>query len=209
MTNDDQQQETLDERVILAAMDLAADIGWERCQLSAIAEAAEIEMADLIGRYGDKTGILRTLAAHIDTEARGAIDHQNDEPSIPVREKLLEVLMVRFDVMAPYKAGITAVMRSTMRNPRRNPKMISQGALALGLSMREALGAVGVSAAGPLGLLRTKALALVFLDALRVWFDDDSPDLSATLRRLDERLKQAESFALSFAFISARRSSHE
>jgi AcrR family transcriptional regulator len=199
MTND--HQEHFDRRVIRAAMDLAAESGWERCQLSAIAEAAEIETADLIRRYGDKIGVLRNLAAHIDAEVLATIG-QDDQQGVPIREQLLEVLMVRFDAMAPYKAGITSIARSVMRNPGRNPGMISRGAMALGGSMREALRGVGVSTAGPLGVMRVKALALVFLDALRVWFDDDSPDLSATMRHLDERLKLAESIALSFAVVT-------
>jgi AcrR family transcriptional regulator len=209
MTNGD--QEHFDGRVIPATMDLAAQSGWERCQLSAIAEATGIEAADLIRRYGDKIGVLRTLAAHIDAEVLATIE-QDDQQDVPIREQLLEVLMVRFDAMAPYKIGITSIARSVIRNPGRNPGMISRGAMALGGSMREALRGVGVSTAGPLGVLRAKALALVFLDALTVWFDDDNPDLSATMRRLDERLKLAESIALSFASMTpatAKQASRE
>jgi AcrR family transcriptional regulator len=181
------------EKIIDAAMTLAATVGWDKCTLLDIAAEAEVEVSELARDLGGKTGILRALAARIDTTALSNMN-LGDEPDIPIRERLLEMLMQRFDTMAPYKAGIASVIRSVPANPC----LALEGAPALARSMRETLASAGISTRGAFGLIRVKALTLIFLDVLRVWVDDENPDLSTTIRRLDERLSQAETLALAF-----------
>lgn len=190
-----------DEKIFLAAMDIATSIGWERCSLTDIAAKADIDIADLTELHGDKTGILRALAAFIDAQTLAGLDAE-DGSDISVRECLLESLMLRFDAMGPYKSGIANVARATLANPRH----VIEGGSALARSMRETLFMAGVSTNGPLGMIRVKAMMVIFLDAFRVWINDQSPDLSATLRRLDERLNQAESLALTFGIAQPSRS---
>lgn len=182
----------LDEEKLLAAtMSLAASAGWVRCTLTDIAAAAGVDENTLRGLHPDTSSILRALLARIDREALAA-ENVGDDDDIPPRERLLELLMLRFDAMQPYRAGIVAVARSAVSTP----SMALQGGCALTKSMGATLAAAGIPNRGLAGLVRAKALSLIFLDAVRVWAQDDSPDLSATLRRLDERLGQAENLAL-------------
>ncbi|MDE0811020.1 MAG: hypothetical protein OSB69_17100 [Alphaproteobacteria bacterium] len=190
-----------DGKIFLASMDIAASLGWERCSLSDIATKAEIDIADLTELHGDKIGILRALAKFIDSKTLTGLDSE-DGSDISVRENLLESLMLRFDTMAPYKSGIANVARATLANPRN----VIEGSWVLARSMRETLSMAGLSTSGPLGMIRVKAMMIIFLDVFRVWIDDQSPDLSATLRRLDERLNQAESLALTFGIAQPSRS---
>ena len=191
--NNPADQNAFDEEALLrAAMDLAGSKGWSRCSLSDIAAAAGIEETTLRRVHRDGNSILQALAAWIDRDALEDGDIGPDD-DIPVREALLELLMRRFDAMQAFKAGIVDVARSALGNPG----MAMRGDCSLAASMRATLAAAGVSAKGPAGLIRVKALEAIFLDAFRVWAGDDSPDLSATFRRLDERLGQAESLALS------------
>lgn len=180
-----------DKAIITVAMDLAASKGWDKCSLSDIALAAGVDVVTLGRVHANKVAILRALATHIDAETLAGMDPE-EEPDIPVRERLLEMLMLRFDAMAPFKAGIASVARSAIGNPR----LVLEGGAALARAMRVTLSAAGISTSGPVGVIRIKAMALIFLDAFRVWTDDASPDLSQTMRRLDERLSQAESLAL-------------
>jgi hypothetical protein len=53
----------------------------------------------------------------------------------------------------------------------------------------------GISASGPFGRLKTKGLAAVYLSVLRVWLQDDSPDMAKTMAVLDRSLRRAESLA--------------
>jgi ubiquinone biosynthesis protein COQ9 len=197
---DEEPSTIIDESAILhAAMDLAASMCWERCSLANIAAALGVEEAVLQEIHREKTSILKALSARIDREALAEADPE-EISDIPIRERLLELLMLRFDAMQPFKAGIISVGRAALRCPG----LGLGGGLALEHSMRSTLEAAGLSASGIAGSIRTKALAVIFLDALRVWTGDDSPDLSATFRRLDERLNQAESLALTMGIARSR-----
>lgn len=180
-----------EETLLRAAMDLAGSAGWPRCSLGDIAAAAGLDEATLRKVHRDTSSILAALAARIDREVMADVDIGLDD-GVPPREVLLELLMLRFDAMRPYKTGIIAVARAVIGNP----SLAMHGACALARSMGATLAAAGLSNRGPAGLLRTKALGAIFLDGFRVWTQDDSPDLSATFRRLDERLGQAESIAV-------------
>ena len=64
--------------------------------------------------------------------------------------------------------------------------------------MAWSLEAAGIGASGLLGLIRIKGLGLIYLAALRVWLEDESPDMSATMARLDKDLKRAEALVTAF-----------
>jgi hypothetical protein len=63
------------------------------------------------------------------------------------------------------------------------------------LSMSWMLEAAGISSAGLKGLLRTKGLAMVYLNTVRVWVRDETPDMSKTMAALDQNLRRAERVA--------------
>jgi len=186
-------QAGLDQAMVQATMDIAAAGDWASCRLADIAAVAGLNPAALPARYRDKTDVLWALADKLDAEVLAAIDGSADDPDIPARERLLEVLMQRFDAMAPCKAGITGVLRAIPLSP----STMRHGVPALARSMKATLDIVNIPSGGISGAFRAKGLVVVFLDGLRVWISDDSPDLSATMRRLDERLKQAEGIAIS------------
>ena len=102
--------------------------------------------------------------------------------------------MRRFDSLEPCKAGLHRVVRDLPRDP--------PTALAVTLRARRSmawmLAAAGIDSDGLHGLLRIKALAVVWALALRDWFSDDSPDMSKTMASLDKLLARAESLELSF-----------
>ena len=57
--------------------------------------------------------------------------------------------------------------------------------------------AAGVDTAGPIGMLRVKGVAGVYLVALRSWLNDDTADNAKTMSALDRALQRAESLAQS------------
>jgi hypothetical protein len=116
-----------------------------------------------------------------------------DAGAVSTREKILEALMHRFEVYAPYRTQIQALNRAARGRP--------DLALALGLGLqsvtRRMLAMAGDHCNGWRGLLRIKGVAGVVLVVARVWMDDDSPDLAPTMKELDRRLQQAEEWAIS------------
>ncbi len=178
----------LRQRVIAAALDLAARQGWERVALADIASAAGIKLSELHALFCSKTAILAGLARDIDSQVLDNLPAAEAEAS--PRDRLFDVLMRRFDALEPHRAGLEAVLRASPRDPL--------GALcglaSLVQSMTWMLEAAGVPATGLRGLARAKALALLYVWVLRTWLSDESPDKARTMAALDGGLRRARAF---------------
>ena len=130
----------------------------------------------------------RAMLAGLDAEAA-------DESA---RERLFDVVMGRLDRLGPHKEAIRAILRDLPRDPAASA-CLTYGPFQR--SLRWMLAAAGLDAAGLSGLVRLKGLALIYLSVMRVWLDDDSPDMARTMAALDRRLKRAESI---MAMLSGR-----
>ncbi len=175
-------------RIISAALKLSAAKGWRSLSLACIADEAGVGLAELHRAFASKTaifsGFLDTIDAKVLAGGKGDAD---EEP----RDRLFDVLMRRFDALDPHKAAIAAILPETLFDPA----AASVLAPRLIRSMAWMLEAAGLSSAGLGGRLRAKGLALVYMNALRVWLGDDSPDMAKTMAALDKGLKRAEGLA--------------
>lgn len=180
------------DRALDAMLQLAAEKGWKTVTLADVAERAAIDLADLHDACGGKVGLLRHLAQRLD---QAVCAGDPPDPSESVRDRLFELLMRRFDAMQPHRTGIASILRES----RADPLVWVGGGLWALRSSALMLEAAGVSAWGVVGRLRAKALTALHLAVLRVWLEDDSPDLAKTMAALDKRLGQAESVVSFFA----------
>lgn len=175
-------------QVIEAALRLAAERGWANLALADIATAAELPLADLYASYPSKTAILVALSRHIDRQVLAGLEPGADEST---RDRLFDLIMKRFDALAPHRDGLSAVARDAGRDPL--AALCGLGQLARSMALM--LEAAGVSSSGLTGALRTKGLGAIYLATMRDWFRDDSADKARTMAALDARLRRAEGWA--------------
>ncbi|MBI4969810.1 MAG: TetR/AcrR family transcriptional regulator [Rhodospirillales bacterium] len=171
--------------VVDAAFELAAAKGWRALTLAEIAEAAHIDLAELRRRYGCKTAILCEFSKRLDAKT---LDGLALDPEASVRDRLFEVLMRRFDALAPYKPGFLRLIEDC----RRDPVLLVASGLMLNRSMGWMLEGAQAGIGGPFGRLKVKGLMAIYLSALRAWRSDESPDLGSTMAALDKALMRAE-----------------
>lgn len=172
-------------RIIDAALELAAIEGWSGLSMARIAEAAGLTLADFHAAFPSKGCLLDAFIRRIDDQVLAAGSADADEAA---RDRLFEVLMRRFDALAPRKAAVAAILRDVV-----DPTVGLVGLPALARSMAWMLEAAGLSSAGLGGLVRVQGLLLVYADAVRVWLRDDTPDMARTMAALDKGLRRAES----------------
>ena len=177
-------------RVITAALGLAADFGWRHVGFADIAAESGVSLAEIRTQFPSKPAILSAFNRMIDEKVLAGSTPSDD--SEPARDRLFDVIMRRFDAMAPYKDGILAALHGTVPF---DPAAMICGACNLLNSMSWMLEAGGVDSAGPRGKLRAKGLLAVYLCAFRAWSRDDSPDLAHTMAVLDKNLRRAENLA--------------
>ena len=188
-----------EQRVLDAAMRLAALQGWADTTLADIAAEAELPLEEMYRRFPTKYAVLEAFVRRIDETVLAGTD-----PGIgaePVRDRLFDVLMRRFDALRPYKDGVRAVLRDLARDP---PTSLKFG---LGPMRRSSLWMLEAARIEPWRLLQPLQLQgyrAIYLYVLRAWLGDDSEDSGRTMAALDTALQRAESL-LSFLPIGRRR----
>ena len=174
------------QRILDAAIHLWAARGWQDVKLEEIAEAAGASMTRVHELYPSRISLISAMMSRTDKHVLSG--HDFADSSEPYRERLLDVLMRRFEALSQHKAAV----RSIFRDMRCNPATAICLMPAFFGSMAWSLELAGIQTAGPGGLLRIKGLGLIYLAGIGVWLEDESPDLSATMARLDRDLRRAE-----------------
>jgi len=174
------------DRIIDAALKLAAETAWRDVSLGDIARATRISLATLQENFGSKTAIVAAVMARTNATVLSGVD--SSAATEPARDRLLDALMRRLDALQPLKPAICSILRDMPSDPA------GLFCLAPGFfnSMAWTLEAAGIGSAGPAGRLRVKGLGVIYLGALCVWARDDTSDQGRTLAFLDRRLRQAE-----------------
>ena len=175
--------------VIDAAMARIARDGWRRLSLADVAADAGMSLADVLIPFPTKYDIVNAFQDRIDAQMLAAADTHaaSGDAGVGVRDRLFDLLMGRFDALAPHRAAMAEIAKDSLCDPvalRFLPRMAR--------TMTRVLAAAGINAAGSCGLLHAKGLALVYADAFRVWLGDDGDDQAKTMAALDKGLRRAE-----------------
>jgi ubiquinone biosynthesis protein COQ9 len=182
-TMDDQ---AFDAALVRAAFDLAAEVGWRRLRVAEAARRAGLPLDRARLRFPGNLAVLLRFGRLADA---AALRHAAAEG--PVRDRLFDILMQRFEFLQAHRSGVLALLRLLPCAPPL--------ALLLHRATRRSMGwmleGAGISAAGLEGRLRAKGLEAVWLWTVQAWRRDDSEDLSATMSALDKALTRAEGLA--------------
>lgn len=181
----------LRKHIIDAALRLAAERGWNGLALADIAAAGQVSLAELYAVFPSKAAILAAFSRDIDRQVVAGVEAGESESA---RDRLFDVLMKRFDALAPHRDGLAAIARAAGRDP----SLLLCGAGTLLCSMAAMLETAAISSSGLAGTIRTKGLAGIYLATLRDWLRDDTTDKAKTMAALDARLRRAERWATWF-----------
>jgi hypothetical protein len=195
-TNDEKRAALAD-----AAWAFLATHDTDKIGLDMVSDMAGIEYG-LAGALGGS--VQRLVLAKM-----AALDHQSimesfgdieDAGDASVREKIIEGLLHRFETYAPYRAQIDQLSRSARRHPELALRLLD----GLEAMVRRVLVMAGDPAHGLKGMLRVKGVVAVFLATACVWMKDDSPDLAATMKMLDQRMLKAEEWGVSLRLFDGK-----
>lgn len=169
-------------KIIAASMKLAAEQNWSQISMRDISDEAGLPFAALReNKIGSKTQILTSFIRAVDDKVLAGVPDR--EPGEQPRDALFEILMARFDAMAPYKDALKSIMRDTSVDTNLFGSLLN--------SQRWMLLAAGIDGDGPRGVVRATGMATLFTSVFRIWLDDDDPGQARTMAALDRRLRRA------------------
>lgn len=177
------------EKIVAALLDLLATRRWADIGLNDIAETSDVSLVELRKLFPSKGAILAGFVRQIDLDV---LDHDvKDMADEPVRERLFDVLMRRFEALAPHREALRSVREGLMVDPM-GAAAINQVSVS---SMQWMLAAAGVPESGPLGAARAQGLVLIVARVFETFLNDPDEGLSRTMKTLDEELRRAEGWA--------------
>lgn len=174
------------QKIVTAAFKLAAEKGWQDLSLSDIAAAAKVPLPDLAQLFPTKAAILAAWSRELDAEVLKLAEEEDLEGE-SARDRLFDVLMLRFDAMASSKEALKNIAYDTARDPVAILSLLSPAFQSLGWMLE----AAGIDSSGFRGALRVRGLAIIWSRVFSVWLQDGE-DQAKTMAELDRRLRQAE-----------------
>lgn len=151
-------------------------------KLERVAAEAGVGLAEVRRLYDGPFDIFAAFARRIDVEVLAGID-----PSLggePVRERLFDALMRRFDLLAPHRAGLKGLARAARRDPA---WALLLARLVIG-SQGWLLQSAGIATGGVLGRAKVVASAAALVRVVPVFLDDGDAGLAKTMAAVDAAL---------------------
>jgi AcrR family transcriptional regulator len=170
-----------EEAIFQACLACAAQAGWEAFSFEQVAEQAALPLGAINALFPSKEAFLLRFFAYIDRKAR---DHVCLEGLETLKEQVFELILTRFEVLAPYKKWCQGVYEASFTDPRLACAVSRKVKTYIKFMEEVSFGEAPACAQA----LAMPALFGLYLLGFRQWLQDESADSSATLAFLDNAL---------------------
>jgi AcrR family transcriptional regulator len=181
---DQEDAQSLRDRIVDTAIDLAEQEGWEGLRLRKVAERCGVDLIDVLSQFRDIDAVAdawfeRALAAMLQPP-------EPDLPGRPASERVHAVMMRWFEANATHRRVTGEMIRTKLyaSHPHHWVPMVFSLSRLIHW-MREA---AILDAGGRRRQAEEIGLTLVFLSTLREWLRDGTPGHEHTRRYLARRL---------------------
>ncbi|MEM1105764.1 MAG: hypothetical protein AAGH87_05185 [Pseudomonadota bacterium] len=178
-------REEVIKRGIDAALDLAADRPWSALTLSDVAAAAGLSLDDFHG-IATVDSLAEAVEGHFDRAMSGEGIDGEETP----RERLFDVIMLRFEAMDARRAGVLSLLHHREQSPLRLARHLAARKASADWALVSA-GLDGADQAVPRDI-RAVAVAYAMAQAERAWRKETDAGFARTMSKLDEELRKLE-----------------
>ncbi|MGE4247783.1 MAG: TetR family transcriptional regulator [Parvibaculaceae bacterium] len=174
------------DRIVEAALRLAADRPWPDVSLADIAEASGVSLAELAGHVSGKPQILEAFARRMDSQLLASL--ASDPVEGDAHDRLFDIMLRRFEMLAPHKVAIANIAKTPADGPAEWLHLLASSLVTQGWM----LAAADIRLKGLTGDVAKLGLAKIAVDTLHVWLKDDDAGLARTMAALDRKLRDGE-----------------
>lgn len=171
------------------ALQVVAEVGLPDDVARQVARRAGVPLREVYARFPDESHLIAALSQRIDERMLDADPRELE--TLPPRDRVFELMMARLEALQPYREAL----RRLGREARRDPLLMLTAACRLDRSLTWLQVAAELPSRGLRARLMRRILGLVYLRAMRVWFEDDGLDLAKTMAGLDRDLRRVEGLA--------------
>lgn len=181
--------------MLQSCVDAIVERGWKDFSFAGVARKVGRPVSDFQAAFPTPSHIPQAVIARINHDMLDGVEGE-DFTAVTPREALFEILMARFEAAEDYKDFIRVLWREWPSDMLSALLIASKGAG----SMAWVLDRAGLSGTGLSGMMRIQGLTILYLYTVKVWLDDDTPDLSKTMASLDQGLGRLERIAKALSF---------
>ncbi|MFZ4762159.1 MAG: hypothetical protein ACOYK8_05045 [Alphaproteobacteria bacterium] len=170
------------QQLMVEVMGYIAQKGWANFTIDGLSEYYGYDSSEIYGYFGHRQDVLLAVSRFADC----AVQRYHIQPDQPVRDKIFELVMSRFDGLQPLKDGLLSITHSLPREP------VSGVILTLCLpnSLLLLLKKAGLATSGMKGIKNLACLSYVYLTSFRQWLKDEQPDMGLTMAALDRLIRK-------------------
>ena len=170
----------------IAVKELLAN-NWNELDINLLSKKSKKPVEEVLSVCGSKKDLLDFWVQNINIEMVKGITIKELEV-VPKKERILELMLCRFDVLKPKIKEINALIKLSRSNFLESSYSINR----VMKSMELILFYSGISNKGSLGLMKKKALSLIWVLTIREWSKGEIKDESRLMAVIDKRLSFAE-----------------
>ena len=172
--------------ITIAIKELLAN-NWNKIDIKFLSKKSKISLEEVSQICGSKKDLLDFWSQNINAEMVKGITIKELE-EVPIKERILELMLCRFDVLKPKIKEINALIKLSRSSFLESTYSINR----IMKSMELILFYSGISDKGSLGLMKKKALSLIWVLTLREWSKGEIKNDSGLMAKIDQRLSFAE-----------------
>mgnify|MGYP001492003495 FL=1 len=175
---------------IKLAFKLIEEKGWNDFSLEKLAKEESIKIEDLIFFFKDETKLIESFSEMIDEQVIKEVD-LNEFNQNSVKDNIFELIMIRFEMLSPYKKSLDILLKQLKYEPKTLKKLTKKifNSLDLFLEISNA------KSNYVFDFLKLNIMFIIYGYTFKIWLEDDSEDMGKTMAEVDKWLSEAEGYA--------------
>ena len=180
-------------KLINAAFQMIEKLGWQKFSLKRLADEEKISITEINQIFRKKEDILKEFSSMIDLQVEKNFDFRDLESS-STKDNLFELIMLRLELMRPYKKALKNIILVF----RSNLSMIKSVSFKILNSLDFYLELTNAYDGSFFDIFKKKVILFIYTQTFIVWINDDSEEMSKTMSELDKMLSFSEKITNSF-----------
>ena len=176
-----------EKKLINKGFALIREIGWNNFDIKTLSKKEKISEEEISFFFSCKYSLIERFTKMIDSEVESNLSFDEMKES-SVKDNLFEVIMLRFDVMEPYKIALSKLIKSAKKNPALFSVISKNVINSMDFYLEISNSYKGLT----IDLFKKNFLFIIYSYTFKIWLEDNSDDLSKTMAALDKSLSIAD-----------------
>jgi len=176
-----------EKKLINKGFALIKEIGWNNFDIKTLSKKEKISEEEIKFFFSCKYSLIERFIKMIDSEVESNLSLDEMRES-SVKDNLFEVIMLRFDVMEPYKIELSELIKNATKNPALFSVISKNVINSMDFYLEISNSYKGLT----IDLFKKNFLFIIYSYTFKIWLEDNSDDLSKTMAALDKSLSIAD-----------------